>query len=176
MRIRARDFRQNADGSRIDLKGVELNMFSADGKTFDRVRSEDAAFDQKSEILYSPGDVEITMSLPADPEAKQSARPVTIKTSGVRYESNTGKAFTDKFASFRSRGEQLNMAPSDMPGISVFARDETGTIFRTYSTYGRGIDMMNNAYHYLDLLPKGRDEAELPYTMSWVKLRDLYDR
>jgi predicted dithiol-disulfide oxidoreductase (DUF899 family) len=36
--------------------------------------------------------------------------------------------------------------------------------------------MLNTAYHYLDLVPKGRDEARLPDTMTWVKLRDLYDR
>jgi predicted dithiol-disulfide oxidoreductase (DUF899 family) len=69
----------------------------------------------------------------------------------------------------------LKNAPSDLPGISVFAKDESGAIFRTYSTYGRGLDMMNTAYHYLDLVPKGRDEAGQP-TMAWVKLRDLYDR
>jgi predicted dithiol-disulfide oxidoreductase (DUF899 family) len=71
---------------------------------------------------------------------------------------------------------KLQNASSDMPGISVFAKDESGAVFRTYSTYGRGLDMMNTAYHYLDLVPKGRDEADLPFTMSWVKLRDLYDR
>jgi predicted dithiol-disulfide oxidoreductase (DUF899 family) len=58
----------------------------------------------------------------------------------------------------------------------VFAKGESGAVFRTYSTYGRGLDMMNTAYHYLDLVPKGRDEAGLPSTMAWVKLRDLYDR
>jgi predicted dithiol-disulfide oxidoreductase (DUF899 family) len=71
---------------------------------------------------------------------------------------------------------KLQHASSDMPGISVFAKDESGAVFRTYSTFGRGIDMMNTAYHYLDLVPKGRDEAGLPHTMTWVKLRDLYDR
>ena len=71
---------------------------------------------------------------------------------------------------------KLQNGNSDMPGISVFAKDESGAVFRTYSTYGRGLDMMNTAYHYLDLVPKGRDEAGLPFTMSWVKLRDLYDR
>ena len=81
-----------------------------------------------------------------------------------------------KLSSLRSRGSVLHNAPSDMPGISVFAKDECGAIFRTYSTYGRGLDMMNTAYHYLDLVPKGRDEAGLPHTMAWVKLRDLYDR
>jgi predicted dithiol-disulfide oxidoreductase (DUF899 family) len=79
-----------------------------------------------------------------------------------------------KLSSLRSGGSILNVAPSDMPGISVFAKDESGVIFRTYSTYGRGLDMMNTAYHYLDLVPKGRDEAG--QIMAWVKLRDLYDR
>ena len=65
---------------------------------------------------------------------------------------------------------------SDMPGISVFTKDESGAVYRTYSTFGRGLDMMNTAYHYLDLVPKGRDEAGLTHTMEWVKLRDLYDR
>ena len=65
-------------------------------------------------------------------------------------------------------------ASSDMPGISVFAKDESGAVFRTYSTFGRGIDMMNTAHHYLDLVPKGRDEGGK--IMAWVKLRDLYDR
>jgi predicted dithiol-disulfide oxidoreductase (DUF899 family) len=77
-------------------------------------------------------------------------------------------------SSFRSGGSVLHIAPSDMPGISVFAKDDGGAIYRTYSTYGRGLDMLNAAYHYLDLVPKGRDEGG--QRMAWVKLRDLYDR
>ena len=79
-----------------------------------------------------------------------------------------------RLSSLRSGGSVRHIAPSDMPGISVFAKDESGAIFRTYSTYGRGLDMMNTAYHYLDLVPKGRDENG--QIMAWVKLRDLYDR
>ena len=82
----------------------------------------------------------------------------------------------DKMSSFRTQGVVHNMTPSDMPGISVLAKDQSGAVFRTYSTYGRGIDMMNTAYQYLDLVPKGRDEAGQAHTMAWVKLRDLYDR
>jgi predicted dithiol-disulfide oxidoreductase (DUF899 family) len=63
---------------------------------------------------------------------------------------------------------------SDLPGISVFYRDASGAIFHTYSCYARGLDMMNGAYHFLDLTPKGRDEAGLPHTMAWVRLHDLY--
>lgn len=62
----------------------------------------------------------------------------------------------------------------ERPGISVFARDDAGTIFHTYSTYGRGIEAVNGTYQWLDLLPRGRDEAELPYPMAWVKLHDQY--
>lgn len=60
---------------------------------------------------------------------------------------------------------------TEMPGISVFFRDGE-TVFHTYSCYARGLDMMNTAYHYLDLVPKGRDEADGP--MAWLKLRDQY--
>jgi predicted dithiol-disulfide oxidoreductase (DUF899 family) len=62
----------------------------------------------------------------------------------------------------------------ESPGISIFKREPDGAIYHTYSTYARGLDLMNTAYNFLDLLPKGRDEADLPFTMSWVKLRDRY--
>ena len=62
----------------------------------------------------------------------------------------------------------------EAPGISVFYRDDAGDIFHTYSTFGRGLDMMNAAYHYLDLTPLGRHEDGLPYPMDWVRLRDQY--
>jgi len=62
----------------------------------------------------------------------------------------------------------------EVPGISVFYRDETGAVFHTYSTFARGLDMMNAAYHYLDLTPLGRHEEGLPYPMDWVRLRDQY--
>ena len=70
----------------------------------------------------------------------------------------------------------LNKPPvSEMHGISVFFKDESGSIFHTYSTYSRGVDMVNCAYHYMDLAPKGRDEANLPFTPSWVRRHDEYD-
>ena len=66
------------------------------------------------------------------------------------------------------------IAISDLPGISVFLKDEHGDIFHTYSCYARGLDMFNTAYHLLDIAPKGRDEADLPFSMTWVKFRDQY--
>ena len=62
----------------------------------------------------------------------------------------------------------------EAPGISVFYRDKAGNIFNTYSCFARGLDMMNAAYHYLDLTPLGRHEEGLPYPMDWVRLRDQY--
>ncbi|MCA1399306.1 thioredoxin family protein [Bradyrhizobium sp. BRP56] len=62
----------------------------------------------------------------------------------------------------------------ELPGVSVFFRDEQGSVFHTYSTFARGLDMMNAAYHYLDLTPLGRHEEGLPYPMDWVRLRDQY--
>jgi predicted dithiol-disulfide oxidoreductase (DUF899 family) len=63
----------------------------------------------------------------------------------------------------------------EAPGISVFYRDEAGQIFHTYSCFARGLDMMNAAYHYLDLTPLGRQEEGLPYPMDWLRLRDSYE-
>jgi predicted dithiol-disulfide oxidoreductase (DUF899 family) len=60
----------------------------------------------------------------------------------------------------------------EVVGISVFYRDEKGEIFHTYSTYSRGVDMMNGAYHYIDLAPKGRDEGG--HTQAWVRRHDEY--
>jgi predicted dithiol-disulfide oxidoreductase (DUF899 family) len=63
---------------------------------------------------------------------------------------------------------------SDDVGISVFCRNEGGEVFHTCSCYSRGVDMLNGAYHYLDLVPKGRDETGLDFPMQWVRRHDQY--
>lgn len=60
-------------------------------------------------------------------------------------------------------------------GISVFYQDESGAIFHTYSCFARGIDMLNATYHYLDLVPKGRDEEHLEEPQAWVRYHDRYE-
>ncbi len=62
----------------------------------------------------------------------------------------------------------------DREGASVFYRDPKGRIFHTYSTYARGIDILNGAYNFLDLAPKGRDEDGLKFTQAWVRHHDRY--
>jgi predicted dithiol-disulfide oxidoreductase (DUF899 family) len=63
---------------------------------------------------------------------------------------------------------------SDREGASVFYKDPKGKVFHTYSTYARGIDMVNVTYHYLDLVPKGRDEGKSG--PSWLCRHDEYGR
>jgi len=63
---------------------------------------------------------------------------------------------------------------SDEVGVSVFCRNEAGEVFHTYSCYSRGVDMLNGAYHYLDLVPKGRDEDGFDFPMAWVRRHDQY--
>jgi len=70
--------------------------------------------------------------------------------------------------------ERKKSSMTDHAGISVFCRDSAGAVFHTYSCYSRGLDMLNAGYHYLDLVPKGRDEDRLPYNQAWVRERGKY--
>ena len=63
---------------------------------------------------------------------------------------------------------------TDLPGISAFIKEPDGAIFRTYSGYARGLDMLNPAYQLLDITALGRHEDDLPFPMAWVKLHDEY--
>jgi predicted dithiol-disulfide oxidoreductase (DUF899 family) len=60
----------------------------------------------------------------------------------------------------------------ELPGLSVFAKDETGCVFHTYSSYARGNEEVNGVFIYLDITPKGRNEKEI---MDWVRRHDEYD-
>jgi len=61
----------------------------------------------------------------------------------------------------------------EMPGLSVFYKNENSEVFHTYSTYARGLDMLVGTYNFLDLVPKGRDENS-DSTMDWVRRHDRY--
>ncbi|MBI3281763.1 MAG: LPS export ABC transporter periplasmic protein LptC [Acidobacteria bacterium] len=103
--VRAKDFRQISEPSRFELAGLELRIFRQDGKTFDRVTSAAAEFDTTGGILWSDGNVEIIMGVPAGEEPRPG-RLLTIRSSGVRFDSKTGKAVTERAASFQfDRGE-----------------------------------------------------------------------
>jgi predicted dithiol-disulfide oxidoreductase (DUF899 family) len=76
----------------------------------------------------------------------------------------------DAYYNYKIRG----FPSTEAPGLSVFFKDEEGRVFHTYSAYERGLDMLITTYHYLDLVPKGRDEDSLSFTMEWVRLHDEY--
>lgn len=70
----------------------------------------------------------------------------------------------------------LRAFPSEeAPGISVFCKDRSGEVFHTYSTFGRGVEVMMGTYNLLDLTPKGRDEHNPNYPMDWVRHHDRYE-
>jgi len=100
-----------------------------------------------------------------------------VSSNACDFNFDFGVSFTDEeregegapynFGTLRFRGEEA-------PGLSVFARGDDGAVYHTYSTYSRGLDMFNGAYQILDLCPKGRDEDDLDYSMSWLRLHDRY--
>jgi len=68
----------------------------------------------------------------------------------------------------------VEFGSEEAPGASVFYKNADGNVFHTYSTYARGLDILVGAYNFLDLVPKGRDEDRLAFTMAWVRHHDRY--
>ena len=64
---------------------------------------------------------------------------------------------------------------TEAPGISVFYKDDEGAVFHTYSTFGRGVEVMMGTYNMLDLVPEGRGERDVPNKMEWVRHHDRYE-
>ncbi|MBZ5635213.1 MAG: LPS export ABC transporter periplasmic protein LptC [Acidobacteriia bacterium] len=96
--IRARNIREQKEPSLMELEGVELQLFHENGEKSDLIRSEKAQFDTAAKILYSDGDVDITMGVPAD--QPPTGRLLRIHGSGMRFASDTGKATTDRPVAF----------------------------------------------------------------------------
>jgi predicted dithiol-disulfide oxidoreductase (DUF899 family) len=109
------------------------------------------------------------------------------KRMGWRFKwvSSYGTDFNfDYHVSFTAEDEKKNKAyynyaddeyiNDELPGLSVFYKDDKGDVYHTYSTYARGLDTLVGAYNFLDLVPKGRDEDHLEFTMEWVRRHDDY--
>jgi predicted dithiol-disulfide oxidoreductase (DUF899 family) len=69
---------------------------------------------------------------------------------------------------------KMDFPQTEAPGISVFARDDAGNVYLTYSTYGRGVEVVMTTYELLDLTPKGRDEEGMD-GMEWLRHHDRYE-
>ena len=100
-----------------------------------------------------------------------------VSSYGTDFNSDYRASFTKEE---RAKGkveynfDLVEFPSAEAPGISVFYRDNNGNIFHTYSAYARGTENVVNTYNYLDLVPKGRDEDGLPFTMAWVRHHDRY--
>lgn len=101
-----------------------------------------------------------------------------VSSHGSDFNYDFGVSFTDEE---RARGQlpynyRMQPFPSEeAPGISLFVKDAAGTVFHTYSTYGRSVEVMMGTYQLLDLTPKGRDEHNPVHAMDWFRHHDRYD-
>ena len=96
--IQARNMRQIRDSSAVELEGVEMHLFHKEDGKYDLVRSAAAQFNPSAKTLYSDGDVDITRDVPV--EGPQTGRIVKIHSSGVTFDSDSGKATTDRATTF----------------------------------------------------------------------------
>jgi predicted dithiol-disulfide oxidoreductase (DUF899 family) len=101
-----------------------------------------------------------------------------VSSHGSDFNHDFGVSFTPEEMAKGEVDYNYGMRPfpsEEAPGISVFYKDDAREVFHTYSTYGRGVEVMMGAYNLLDLTPKGRDERDVPYKMEWVRHHDRYD-
>ena len=99
-----------------------------------------------------------------------------VSSSGTDFNFDYGVSFTPEQVADKKGTYNYTSHPHDPEhaGVSVFYKDSTGSVFHTYSAYSRGIDILNVAYHYIDLTPKGRDEGKR--SQFWVRRHDEYGR
>src|SRR5882672_12203367 len=103
-----------------------------------------------------------------------------VSSHGSDFNHDFGVTFTPEERA-KSKGEvyynygMTNFPAEEAPGISLFYKNDAGEIFHTYSTYGRGVEVMMGTYNMLDLAPKGRDERDVPNKMEWVRHHDRYE-
>ena len=99
-----------------------------------------------------------------------------VSTGGSSFSADFGVSFYEGEPGTNTEGYNYGgkIWGEEMPGVSVFTKLEDGTVCHTYSTFARGLDILNGAYHFLDMTPKGRDEGDLPFTMAWIRRNDQY--
>jgi len=99
-----------------------------------------------------------------------------VSADGSTFNHDFGVTFTPAEIAQGERYYNYTQRPGEeMPGISVFYQDDRGAIFHTYSTYGRGVEVMMGTYNLLDLTPKGRSERAVSHKMEWVRHHDRYE-
>jgi predicted dithiol-disulfide oxidoreductase (DUF899 family) len=102
-----------------------------------------------------------------------------VSSHGTDFNYDFGVSFTPEEVAKGALSYNYGTWPfayEEWPGISVFFKDNANTVFHTYSTYGRGVEVMMGAYNMLDLTPRGRDERDVEYKMEWVRHHDRYEQ
>ena len=100
-----------------------------------------------------------------------------VSSNGSDFNFDYHVSFTPEQIAAGEAYYNYQVRPNTVPeqvGISVLYKNEQSELFHTYSCYARGVDMLNGAYHYLDLVPKGRDEDGLEFSMQWLRRHDQY--
>ncbi len=100
-----------------------------------------------------------------------------VSSHGSDFNHDFGVSFTPQQLGSGAVPYNYTMQPfpaGEAPGISVFVRDDAGAVFHTYSSYGRGVEVMMGTYPLIDLTPRGRDEDGQTHTMAWVRHHDRY--
>ncbi len=98
-----------------------------------------------------------------------------VSSAGSNFNFDYGVSFTPEQVATGEVGYNFGTTPyahEELHGLSVFYKKPDGSVFHTYSTYARGVDILTGALQLLDLVPKGRNESG---TMDWVRLHDLYE-
>ena len=141
----------NFDGVPVHLEHRDTSFVAVSRASVEQI----AAYRERmgwSFDWYSSGRSEFNFDLGV------SARPEELEAGTAGYNFGTEGAMGD-----------------ESPGISAFRRTEDGRIFLTYQTFSRGLELVNGAYHWLDLTSKGRDEGGLEWTMQWLQRHDAYE-
>src|SRR5215203_1186655 len=101
-----------------------------------------------------------------------------VSAANTDFGRDYGVSFTDQELASAAAVYNYTGKPGpirELPGLSVFARDARGDVYHTYSTYTRGLDIFLGTYNFLDVVPKGRDEAETNGMRGWLRHHDRYD-
>lgn len=101
-----------------------------------------------------------------------------VSSGDTDFNYDYGVSFTPEQVASGNVGYNYETSPyvyDDLPGVSVFYKDEEGDVFHTYSTYARGIDILLGSHNYLDLTPKGRGARAIPEDPGWLRYHDQYE-
>lgn len=97
-----------------------------------------------------------------------------VSSFGSDFNRDFHVSFSKKEGDIEYNYRRMPFSGEELPGLSVFYKDDSGEIFHTYSAYARGLDILVGTYNFLDLAPKGRDEDGLPAPMHWLRHHDRY--